>query len=65
VKGYPIFAGISEVDMLFQIFSKTGTPTEAIFEGLPNWERSVFPDWQFVSSVRLPLQLPYPFVIIC
>jgi len=47
VLGRPIFTGVSEVDQLFQIFSKLSTPTRDSwpeFETLPNYNFT-FPNW--------------------
>jgi len=46
--GKPLFTGMCEVDQLFQIFSKLGTPTEESWPGfaaLPH-NNSQFPDWK-------------------
>ncbi|KAF0755563.1 hypothetical protein AaE_004924, partial [Aphanomyces astaci] len=46
-QGKPLFTGISEIDQLFQIFSKLATPTAATwpaFTTLPNY-RFEFPNW--------------------
>lgn len=48
VQGKPLFTGISEIDQLFQIFSKLSTPTKETWPGftkLPNYE-FVFPNWK-------------------
>jgi serine/threonine protein kinase len=45
--GAPLFAGDSEIDTIFKIFMKLGTPTEAIWPGvsdLPDFKPS-FPQW--------------------
>jgi len=45
--GAPTFAGDSEIDMIFKIFKKLGTPTEAVWPGmsqLPNF-KPTFPKW--------------------
>jgi len=45
--GQPLFAGDSEIDTLFKIFQKLGTPTEAMWPGLselPDFKLS-FPRW--------------------
>ncbi|EQC39305.1 CMGC/CDK/CDC2 protein kinase [Saprolegnia diclina VS20] len=47
-QGKPLFTGISEIDQLFQIFSKLSTPTSATwpaFTSLPNY-RFEFPNWK-------------------
>lgn len=45
--GTPLFAGDSEIDTIFKVFQKLGTPTEAIWPGLselPDFKPS-FPKW--------------------
>lgn len=45
--GQPLFAGDSEIDTIFKIFQKLGTPTEAMWPGvseLPDFKPS-FPRW--------------------
>jgi serine/threonine protein kinase len=45
--GQPLFAGDSEIDTIFKIFQKLGTPTEAIWPGvsdLPDF-KPCFPQW--------------------
>ncbi|CAK4078763.1 unnamed protein product [Aphanomyces euteiches] len=47
-QGKPLFTGISEIDQLFQIFSKLSTPTPETwpeFTQLPNY-RFEFPNWK-------------------
>lgn len=56
-QGKPLFTGISEIDQLFQIFSKLSTPTAESWPGftsLPNYHFE-FPHWQ-----RRPLQRLFP-----
>merc|ERR1719240_1747391 len=46
--GAPLFAGDSEIDTIFKIFQKLGTPTEATWPGiseLPDFKPS-FPQWR-------------------
>merc|ERR1719379_1614738 len=46
--GAPLFAGDSEVDTIFKIFQKLGTPDETIWPGvseLPDF-KPTFPNWQ-------------------
>jgi serine/threonine protein kinase len=46
--GAPLFAGDSEIDTIFKIFQKLGTPTEDQWPGLrelPDW-KITFPKWQ-------------------
>eukprot|EP00747_Dinoflagellata_sp_TGD_P164001 gnl/TRDRNA2_/TRDRNA2_183343_c0_seq1.p1 gnl/TRDRNA2_/TRDRNA2_183343_c0~~gnl/TRDRNA2_/TRDRNA2_183343_c0_seq1.p1 ORF type:complete len:317 (+),score=68.77 gnl/TRDRNA2_/TRDRNA2_183343_c0_seq1:43-993(+) len=46
--GAPLFAGDSEIDTIFKIFQKLGTPTEAMWPGvseLPDF-KPTFPKWQ-------------------
>jgi len=46
--GVPLFAGDSEIDTIFKIFQKLGTPTEANWAGiseLPDF-KPTFPRWQ-------------------
>merc|ERR550514_466978 len=45
--GAPLFAGDSEIDTIFKIFQKLGTPTEAMWPGvseLPDF-KPTFPKW--------------------
>jgi serine/threonine protein kinase len=45
--GQPLFAGDSEIDTIFKIFQKLGTPTETVWPGvseLPDFKAS-FPRW--------------------
>jgi len=45
--GQPLFAGDSEIDTIFKIFQKLGTPTEAMWPGvseLPDY-KPTFPRW--------------------
>ncbi|CAE7876235.1 nimX [Symbiodinium microadriaticum] len=54
--GRPLFAGDSEIDTIFRIFQKLGTPTEEVWPGLtklPDFKPS-FPRWpaQPWSSIR-------------
>ncbi|DBA04888.1 TPA: hypothetical protein N0F65_006890 [Lagenidium giganteum] len=56
-QGKPLFTGISEIDQLFQIFSKLSTPTAESWPGftsLPNYHFE-FPNWK-----RRPLQRLFP-----
>lgn len=56
-QGKPLFTGISEIDQLFQIFSKLSTPTSESWPGfssLPNYHFE-FPNWQ-----RRPLKRLFP-----
>ena len=49
--GKPLFTGMCEVDQLFQIFSKLGTPTEEMWpsvSSLPDWQKH-FPCWKRVD----------------
>merc|ERR1719375_749302 len=49
--GAPLFAGDSEIDTIFKIFRKLGTPTEAIWPGvseLPDF-KPTFPQWRPVG----------------
>jgi len=45
--GAPLFAGDSEIDTVFKIFQKLGTPTEAMWPGLLNLPdfKPTFPKW--------------------
>lgn len=54
-RGEPLFSGISEIDQLFQIFSKLSTPTSDAWPGfssLPNYS-SEFPHWDSQPWARL------------
>jgi len=45
--GAPLFPGDSEIDTVFKIFQKLGTPTEAVWpglHGLPDF-KPTFPKW--------------------
>ncbi|OWZ14764.1 CMGC/CDK/CDC2 protein kinase [Phytophthora megakarya] len=56
-QGKPLFTGISEIDQLFQIFSKLSTPTSDTWPGfssLPNYHFE-FPHWK-----RRPLNRLFP-----
>ncbi|GLE05577.1 hypothetical protein PINS_up014609 [Pythium insidiosum] len=56
-QGKPLFTGISEIDQLFQIFSKLSTPTSESWPGftsLPNYHFD-FPNWK-----RRPLHRLFP-----
>mmetsp|Transcript_9130 Transcript_9130/g.19738 ORF Transcript_9130/g.19738 Transcript_9130/m.19738 type:complete len:659 (-) Transcript_9130:3901-5877(-) len=57
ILGKPFFPGICEIDQLFQIFLKLGTPDEETWEGfssLPNYHFS-FPNWKKRSlKVHVP-----------
>lgn len=56
-QGKPLFTGISEIDQLFQIFSKLSTPTSESWPGfssLPNYHFE-FPNWK-----RRPLKRLFP-----
>lgn len=51
--GKQLFSGICDIDMLFQIFSVCGTPTDVTwpgFSGTPNYQPVLFPQFQAVSS---------------
>jgi serine/threonine protein kinase len=51
LEGRPLFAGLSEIDQLFQIFSKLGSPdTASSFRELPFYQDGIFPDWDKVST---------------
>lgn len=48
MQGRPLFMGLCEIDQLFQIFSKLGTPAAEEwprFEHLPNFQDTMFPRW--------------------
>lgn len=48
IEGKPLFMGLCEIDQLFQIFFKMGTPTVEewpSFSGLPNFQSQLFPQW--------------------
>ncbi len=57
ILGKPLFPGICEIDQLFQIFLKLGTPDEESWRGfseLPNY-KVAFPNWR-----RRPLRVHLP-----
>nr|CCA19390.1 cell division protein kinase putative [Albugo laibachii Nc14] len=59
ILGKPFFTGISEIDQLFQIFSKLSTPSSGTWPGftsLPNYHFT-FPNWK-----RRPLRRLFPGV---
>lgn len=59
LQGKPLFTGISEIDQLFQIFSKLSTPTSETwpqFKVLPNFGFD-FPNWKHDSC---PLSRLFP-----
>jgi serine/threonine protein kinase len=48
IEGKPLFMGLCEIDQLFQIFFKMGTPTAdnwPTFLALPNFQPQLFPQW--------------------
>merc|ERR1719169_171324 len=54
--GAPLFAGDSEIDTIFKVFQKLGTPTDAVWPGLselPDF-KPTFPKWppRGWSSIR-------------
>lgn len=49
LQGRPLFTGLCEIDQLFQIFFKMGTPnidTWPAFVSMPHYQESIFPMWQ-------------------
>ncbi|KAJ9419075.1 kinase-like domain-containing protein [Fusarium oxysporum] len=44
----PLFPGDSEIDEIFKIFRKLGTPTEDVWPGVTSYRdfKSSFPKWQ-------------------
>merc|ERR1719440_1307957 len=58
--GAPLFAGDSEIDTIFKIFQKLGTPTEAMWPGLselPDF-KPTFPKWQPKGWANIRNTLP-------
>ena len=51
----PLFAGDSEIDQLYKIFQKLGTPKEEIWPGVSNLAefRDTFPNWEGTSWTSL------------
>lgn len=48
MEGKPLFMGLCEIDQLFQIFFKMGTPNQdewPSFNALPNFQPQLFPQW--------------------
>lgn len=48
IEGRPLFMGLCEIDQLFQIFYKMGTPTPKDWSGfvdMPNYQATLFPQW--------------------
>ena len=53
LQGRPVFTGLCDIDQLFQIFYKMGTPTTSTWAGfanLPHYQSSIFPVWPPVIS---------------
>jgi len=53
--GAPLFAGDSEIDTIFKIFKKLGTPNEQIWPGvgeLPDF-KATFPKWEPVGWAKI------------
>ena len=51
LQGKPLFTGLCEIDQLFQIFSKLGTPNPDMwpdFKTLPYFQDTIFPRWSSV-----------------
>ena len=60
LEGKPLFAGISQIDQLFQIFSKLGSPSEcSSIRGLPFYQEGMFPEWKQVSLTLTSLNRHY------
>jgi hypothetical protein len=60
--GKPLFAGVCEIDQLFQIFSKLGTPSADVwprYDTLPNFQATLFPNWE-VSQLKVVLKTISP-----
>lgn len=56
LQGKALFAGLCEIDQLFQIFQTLGTPDTATwpeFKQLPYFQNTLFPNFQVVSRVPL------------
>jgi serine/threonine protein kinase len=49
IQGKPLFPGNSEIDQLFRIFRKLGTPTVESFKSLSEYQRS-FPRWKRMET---------------
>merc|ERR1711871_838079 len=48
IEGEPLFMGVTEIDQLFQIFYKMGTPSSdawPAFTSMPNYQKALFPQW--------------------
>ena len=54
LEGRPLFVGLSQIDQLFQIFSKLGSPSEgSSCRALPFYQDGVFPNWHQVGDKGL------------
>ena len=63
--GSPLFTGMSQVDQLFKIFSKLGTPTAAswpAFTSQPYFSDCMFPEWDVSGSSELSLAPFFPSI---
>ncbi len=63
LSGSPLFTGMSQVEQLFQIFSKLGTPTASswpAFASHPYFSDCMFPDWDVSGSSELSLAPFFP-----
>lgn len=63
--GSPLFTGMSQVDQLFKIFSKLGTPTAAswpAFTSQPYFSDCMFPEWDVSGSSEQSLAPFFPSI---
>ena len=54
LQGKALFAGLCEIDQLFQIFQTLGTPDSSVWPGfadLPYYQDTIFPNFEIVSIV--------------
>ncbi len=69
MEGEPLFRGLCEIDQLFQIFSKMGTPTEEEWQSfftLPNYQSTLFPQWtesQLYGLIRRASEEQYSLLL--
>mmetsp|Transcript_1862 Transcript_1862/g.1939 ORF Transcript_1862/g.1939 Transcript_1862/m.1939 type:complete len:800 (+) Transcript_1862:122-2521(+) len=68
LEGKPLFTGLCEIDQLFQIFYKMGTPTGTswpAFPHLPHYQECIFPQWlsnQLRCHVSNATEIEYDFL---
>eukprot|EP01041_Mallomonas_annulata_P004247 gene4247-8443_t len=71
LQGRPLFTGLCEIDQLFQIFFKMGTPTPNTWQGftaMPHYQDSIFPIWhasQLRGQVGNANEIEFDFLSRC